>query len=98
LTEAQFDKVIFSTLSKHWRKVAAIVTRVTDKYEHTLPAITYEVVAPRLKALSEADIIEGIGDLRPSALAVLTLKAVSNLTGACAGKSPGAAPLRMRSI
>jgi hypothetical protein len=64
LTEAEFGKVIFSTLSKHWRKVAAIVTRVTDKYEHTLPAITYEVVAARLKALSEADIIEGIGDLR----------------------------------
>ena len=64
LTEAEFDKVILSTLGPHWRKVAAIVTRVVDKYENTHPAITYEVVAARLHALSEADIIEGIGDLR----------------------------------
>ena len=64
LTEAEFDKVIFSTLSTHWRKVAAIVTRVVGQYEQNYPAMTCEVVAARLQALSEADIIEGIGDLR----------------------------------
>jgi hypothetical protein len=64
LTEAEFDQAILATLGPHWRKVAAIVTRVVDKYEHTHPAITYEIVAARLQTLSEADIIEGIGDLR----------------------------------
>ena len=33
----------------------------------------------------------------PSALAVFRLIAVSNLIGACTGKSPGLAPLKMRS-
>ena len=64
LTEAEFDKVIHSTLAPQWRKVAAIVTRVVDKYEHLGPAITREMVAARLRALSETDLIEGIGDLR----------------------------------
>ena len=63
LTEAEFDKVILSTLHPQWRKVAAIVTRVVDRYEHLGPAITCEMVAARLQALSEADVIEGIGDL-----------------------------------
>jgi hypothetical protein len=37
------------------------------------------------------------GTVRPSAFAVLRLIAVSNLTGACTGRSAGFAPLRMRS-
>jgi hypothetical protein len=64
LTETEFDKVILSTLAPTWRKVAAIVTRVVDKYEHASAPITYEMVAARLQALSEADLIERIGDLR----------------------------------
>ena len=39
--------------------------------------------------------VEGI--VRPRALAVLRLTAVSNLVGVCTGRSPGAAPRRMRS-
>jgi hypothetical protein len=64
LTEAEFDKVVLSMLAPRWRKVAAIVIRVVDKYEHLGLAITYEMVAARLKALSETDVVEGIGDLR----------------------------------
>jgi Protein of unknown function len=64
LTEAEFDKVIFSTLHPQWRKVAAIVIRVVDKYEHLSPTITYEIVAARLQALSDTDMIESQGDLR----------------------------------
>jgi hypothetical protein len=41
--------------------------------------------------------IEG-GTVMPSALAVLTLIAISNLVGACTGKSAGFAPFRMRSM
>jgi hypothetical protein len=64
LTEAEFDKVIFSMLNPQWRKVAAIVIRVVEKYEHINPAITFELVAARLRALSNADRIEAQGDLR----------------------------------
>jgi hypothetical protein len=74
LTEAEFDEAILSTLGLHWRKVAAIVSRIVDKYQHTHPAITYEVVAARLQALSEADTIEGIGDLRMWGFSEVRLK------------------------
>src|SRR6516162_4880963 len=37
-----------------------------------------------------------LGTVRPSALAVLTLSTVSNLTGCCTGRSAGLSPLRMR--
>jgi hypothetical protein len=64
LTEAEFDKAIFSTLRPQWRKVAAIVIHVVDKYEHLSPTITYEMVAARLQALSDAGAIESQGYLR----------------------------------
>src|SRR5262249_7534351 len=37
------------------------------------------------------------GTVRPSALAVLRLRIVSYLVGACTGRSPGFSPLRTRS-
>src|SRR5262249_55029504 len=37
------------------------------------------------------------GTVRPSALAALRLTAISNLVGACTGRSAGFSPLRMRS-
>ena len=64
LTEAEFDKAIFSTLNPQWLKVAAIVIRVAEKYEHLSPPITFEMVAARLQALSDAGVIESQGYLR----------------------------------
>jgi Protein of unknown function len=64
MTEAEFDQVIRSTLSSHWRKVARIVTDVVRKCEATGSSISYEMVAARLQKLSESDVIEGVGDLR----------------------------------
>jgi hypothetical protein len=74
LSEADFDTVVLSALGRHWRKVAAIVIRVVEKYEHTHPAITYEIVAARLKALSDADMIEAQGDLRKWRFSEVRLK------------------------
>jgi hypothetical protein len=74
LTEAEFDGVIFATLHPQWRKVAAIVTRVVNKYEHTHPAVTCEMVAVRLRALSEADLIQSQGDLRKWRFSEVRLK------------------------
>ncbi len=64
VTEAEFDQAILSTLGQHWRKVAAIVIRVVEKYEHFTPKVTFEMVAARLRALSDAGTIEAQGDLR----------------------------------
>jgi hypothetical protein len=64
VTEAEFDRVIQSTMSQHWRKVARIVTDVVDRYRQLSLAISYEMVAARLQVLSDSDVIEGIGDLR----------------------------------
>jgi hypothetical protein len=55
LTIAEFDSVILST---------AIVIRVVEKYKHINSTITFEMVAARLQALSDADLIEAQGDLR----------------------------------
>ena len=74
LTEAEFDEAILATLHPQWRKVAAIVTRVVDKYEHTHPTVTFEMVAARLKALSEAGQIESQGDLRKWRFSEVRLK------------------------
>jgi len=74
LTETEFDKAIFSTLHPQWRKVAAIVSRVVDKYEHTHPAVTCEMVAARLQALSDADLIDSQGDLRKWRFSEVRLK------------------------
>lgn len=74
LTEAEFDKVILSTLHPHWRKVAAIVIRVVEKYEHLSPTITFEIVAARLRALHDADLIDAQGDLRKWRFSEVRLK------------------------
>ena len=64
VTEAEFDQVIHATMSWHWRKVARIVSHVVEKYESRGLGISYEMVAARLQALADSDIIEGVGDLR----------------------------------
>jgi hypothetical protein len=49
-------------------------------------------------SISSSARASNIGDLsRPNVLAVLRFTTVSNLVGACTGRSPGFSPLRMRS-
>ena len=62
--DADIDAVIFALMSTHWRKVAAVVGRGYDRCKELGIAVSYEVIAARLMALSDADRIEGIGDLR----------------------------------
>jgi hypothetical protein len=64
VTETEFDQVIRGTMSQYWRKVARIVIDVVKEYQRRDLSISYEMVAARLQALSESDLIEGIGDLR----------------------------------
>src|SRR6516225_2283780 len=54
-------------------------------------------LAPLHSITSSASCCSCSGTSRPSALAVFRLMLSSNLTGPCAGKSAGLAPLRTRS-
>ena len=64
MTEVQLDEIIFSLLSPRWRKTAAIAFLAAEHCEKVGLPITGEVIAARLKVLSDTDRIEGIGDLR----------------------------------
>src|SRR5215217_8389139 len=56
-----------------------------------------EDLAPPHSITSSARVRSVGGMVRSSAFAVFRLTAVSNLVGVCTGRSPGAAPRRMRS-
>ena len=64
VTEHELDEVIFSLLTPRWRKTAAIAFLAVERCKELGFPISDEVIAARLRALSESDRIEGIGDLR----------------------------------
>jgi hypothetical protein len=64
VTEEQFDAIIFSVMKPTWRKTSMMVTYVMDRCKELGLAIEGEVIAARLKVLSDSDRIEGIGDLQ----------------------------------
>src|SRR5262245_28697863 len=64
VSEKDVDTAIFSVMSPHWRKVAAILPRVQDRCRQLDFEISIEAVAARLQALAEAGRIEDYGDIR----------------------------------
>src|SRR5262245_3121475 len=62
-----------------------------------LSSVTHELAPPDHSITSSAATSKPGGTVRPSALAVLRLRVVSYLIGACTGRSAGLAPRRMRS-
>ena len=64
VTEHQLDEIIFSVMKPTWRKTAMMVRLVMDRCKELALSIEDEVIAARLKVLSDCDRIEGIGDLR----------------------------------
>jgi hypothetical protein len=64
LTEADIDAIIFSVMKTRWQKVAMIVgDGVGQCKERRLP-INGEMIAARLRALADSNLIEAQGDLR----------------------------------
>ncbi|QOZ22495.1 MULTISPECIES: hypothetical protein [Bradyrhizobium] len=64
VTESRLDEIIFSLLTPRWQKVATVLSRGVKRCEALgLPNVDH-MMAARLRFLSEADLIEGIGDLR----------------------------------
>jgi Protein of unknown function len=64
VTEEQFDEIIFSVMKPTWRKTAMMVTNVKNRCEELGLAIEGEMIAARLKVLSDTDRIEGVGDFQ----------------------------------
>jgi hypothetical protein len=64
VTVLDFDRVVLSELRPHWRKTAMIVIRVWRHYLTLGIDISPEIVAARLIAMADSDLIEDIGDLR----------------------------------
>ncbi|HEX9212460.1 MAG TPA: hypothetical protein VF901_18315 [Bradyrhizobium sp.] len=63
VTEQQLDEIIFSLLTVRWQKTAAIAVLAEMQFKKTGLPIIDEVIAARLKMLSDSDRIESIGDL-----------------------------------
>ncbi|MBR1176487.1 hypothetical protein JQ617_21210 [Bradyrhizobium sp. KB893862 SZCCT0404] len=64
VTEQQFDEIIFSVMKPTWRKTAMMVIYVMDRCKELGLAIEGQVIAARLKVLSDSDRIEGIGNIQ----------------------------------
>ncbi|WP_407116032.1 hypothetical protein [Bradyrhizobium sp. LMG 9283] len=64
VTEQQVDEIIFSIMKPTWRKTAMMVTLVMDRCKELGLPIEGEMIAARLRLLSDTGRIEGIGDLR----------------------------------
>jgi hypothetical protein len=64
VTEDQLDEIIFQLLKPRWQKTAMLVIRAIERCRELGLPIDDEVIAARLKLLSDSDRIEGIGDLR----------------------------------
>jgi hypothetical protein len=64
LTEKDVDDILFPLLKPYWQKVALVLANARDSCNLEGPSISYEILAARLRALSDSDQIEGVGDLR----------------------------------
>jgi hypothetical protein len=70
----------------------------SDQIPLPVPGLMHRSKERRYSITSSASASKFGGISRPSALAVLRLIAISNFTGACAGRSAGLVPFRMRSM
>ena len=64
VTEAALDDIIMSLLKPRWQKVARLLADAEKRCEELTLPISPEMIAARLRFLSDSDRIEGIGDLR----------------------------------
>jgi Protein of unknown function len=69
-----FDKVILSELSRHWRKMARIVGNVSEYYRKLGIDLDPAIAAARLRKMVDTETIEGAGDLRKWRFSEVRLK------------------------
>jgi hypothetical protein len=64
MTESDLDDIIFPILRPIWQKTAKVVIQALQRCKALELPVGDEAIAARLQVLSDADRIEGIGDLR----------------------------------
>jgi hypothetical protein len=64
VTERDLDEMIFAVLKPQWQKMAAVLLGAHEHCEKQAWPIEAEVVAARIQALADDDLIEHQGDLR----------------------------------
>ena len=64
LTAKDVDDILFPLLGSDWRKVLRVLFDARDSCNIQGQSFSYEILAARLRWLSDNDKIEGIGDLR----------------------------------
>jgi hypothetical protein len=64
LTEKDIDDILFPLLRSHWQKVLRVLFNARDSCNINGLSIDYEILAARLRDLSDRNEIEGVGDLR----------------------------------
>ena len=85
--------------SKHVRSMSALPPKADmDHHGRDVRFVPKADMAPGHSITSSARESTDGGTVRPSALAVFRLITVSNLVGACTGRSAGFSPFRMRSM
>jgi hypothetical protein len=74
VSEADIDRIIFTELRPHSRKVAMIIAEAMSRCEELALPVSDEMIGARLIALAEAGQIEGLGDLRKWRFSEVQLK------------------------
>jgi hypothetical protein len=64
VSEKEVDDILLPLLRPHWQKVLRVLFMARDSCNINCIALNYEVLAARLRWLSDKDKIEGVGDLR----------------------------------
>lgn len=74
VTVTDFDRVILSEMSPHWRKTARIVGNVSEQYRSLGIDMDPAIAAARLMAMVDSGLIESAGDLRKWGVSEVRLK------------------------
>ena len=74
VTVMDFDRIILSELSQHWRKTARIVGNVSEEYRTRGINLDPAIAAARLMAMTKDGLLEAQGDLRKWRFSEVRLK------------------------
>lgn len=64
ISEADFDRIIFSAMTSRLQKTAMIIVKTLERCKQLNLPIDADIIGARLAALANSDRIKGAGDLR----------------------------------
>jgi hypothetical protein len=74
LSEKDVDDILLPLLKPYWKKVLRVLFEARDSCNLVGQSISYEILAARLRELSDTNQIEGIGDFRMWGFSEVRLK------------------------